>query len=223
MDLLYYNLDKSVEAFTTRKEFILPYYVIQPHQTHGDNIAIIQDKNTGRDELFGIDALITNLINCPIAVRTADCVPILLFDPINKVVAAIHSGWRGTVKMISAKVIRCMRSHFGTRSEDLKAIIGPSIGPESFKVHKDVIDAFCTTKFPMDIISKQADKATYYVDLWSANKWILEQEGLKSSNIQIVGICTYMQHDEFYSARYEKNNKCGRNINVIRIKTDEHY
>lgn len=192
--------------------------MIQPHQIHCDSIAVIDNRNTKRDALLGIDALITNLVDCPIAVRTADCVPILLYDPIKKVVAAVHSGWRGTVLRIVNKVIGKMKEMFGSNPNDLHAVIGPSISVSSFSVHDDVRIAFEKASFPLGDICKPNGSDTYLIDLWKANKWLLEASGVKPTNIQVSRICTFEHHNEFYSARYEHNNKCGRNINIIRMK-----
>ena len=111
-----------------------------------------------------------------------------------------------------------MNEIYGTLPSDLHAIIGPSIGQESFNVKSDVVDAFQKAGFPIDKICKQKDDVTYLIDLWKANKWILINNGVMTDNIYTAGICTYIDHNKFYSARYEKNNKCGRNINVINLK-----
>ena len=111
-----------------------------------------------------------------------------------------------------------MSDEFGTSPCDLFAVIGPSIWPESFCVHEDVRVSFQNSWFPMDEISRQKEIDSYLIDLWKANRWLLEQSGVKPNNIQITGICTYIHHDQFYYARYERNNKCGRNINVIMLK-----
>lgn len=111
-----------------------------------------------------------------------------------------------------------MKLHYGTNPSDLRAAIGPSIGPDAFTVHDDVKSAFSKAGFPMELICKQRNKDEFTIDLWKANKWILEKAGVQPANIHISGICTFTRHDDFYSARYEHNNKCGRNINVIRIK-----
>lgn len=218
MGILYYNIGENVDAFTIGRGSELPYYVLQPHQIHGNRVAIISNRNTVSDELHGVDALITNLVDCPIGVRTADCVPIFLYDSRKKVVAVAHSGWRGTVLKITESVIIKMNEIYGTLPSDLHAIIGPSIGQESFNVKSDVVDAFQKAGFPIDKICKQKDDVTYLIDLWKANKWILINNGVMTDNIYTAGICTYIDHNKFYSARYEKNNKCGRNINVINLK-----
>lgn len=217
-----YHISQDVEAFSIGKDAELPYDVIQPHQIHGDCVAVVTDRNTKRSDLEGIDALVTNLSDCPIAVRTADCVPILLYDPKKKAIAAVHSGWRGTVKMIVNTTIETMERQYGTKPSDLLAVIGPSIGPESFFVHGDVREAFLTAGFPVELICWPISDNSFLIDLWKANSWLLEQNGVNSNNIQITGICTYIHHDELYSARYEKNNKCGRNINVIKLKNKQH-
>ena len=102
-DLLYYSLGPGVEAFTTRRDSALPYPVIQGHQVHGSRVAIVDRPDMTSEDLEGHDALVTNLPGVSIGVRTADCVPILLYDPVKRVIAAIHSGWKGTVQMISRK------------------------------------------------------------------------------------------------------------------------
>ena len=130
--LLHYSLGPGIEAFTTRRDSVLPYPVIQGHQVHGTEVAIIERSDLTREDLKGYDAFITSLPGVSIGVRTADCVPILLSDPGNRVIAAIHSGWKGTVQKIAMKTIGIMETKFKTRPEDLLAVIGPSIGPRSF-------------------------------------------------------------------------------------------
>lgn len=235
--LYIYDVAPEVEAFSTENGATLPYYVIQPHQTHTANVAIITDPSTSRDNLQDIDALITNLPNCAIGVRTADCVPVLLYDPKQKAIAAIHSGWRGTVKKISQNTIRLMQQTYGTHPSDLKAIIGPSISPASYEVGPEVIEAFLQAGFPKEIsvspttsaptpalalalapsLEERAGGEASHLDLWFANRWLLEETGVKPENIHIAGICTYINHDRFYSARHDGNNHDRRIINAIKI------
>ena len=120
-DLIYYPLSPEVEAFTTRRDSALPYPVIQGHQVHGSRVAIIDRPDMTREDLEGYDAFITELPGVAIGVRTADCVPILLFDPARRVVAAIHSGWKGTVQKIAAKTIGIMQTIFSSAPEDILA------------------------------------------------------------------------------------------------------
>ena len=144
-----YNIAPCVEAFSTERDAQLPYYVVQPHQVHGTVIREVTDPMTTREQLEGVDALITNIPGIAISVRTADCIPVLLFDPVHKAVAAVHDGWRGTVQRLSQKVIAEMQSRYGTVASNLKAVIGPGIGPESFQVGQEVVDEFASAGFPM--------------------------------------------------------------------------
>ena len=179
---------------------------------------------TTRDELEGVDALITNVPGVAISVRTADCIPVLLYDPVHKAVAAVHAGWRGTVQHISLKVIDRMRELYGTQASNLLAVIGPGIGPDSFQVGQEVADAFAAAGFPMaEILSDRGPKAPtasdpmaggLHIDLWRANEWLLQEAGV--SEIQVAGICTYKNNDRYFSARRE-GTKCGRIINCIRL------
>ena len=216
-----------MEAFSTERDSQLPYYVVQPHQVHGCVIREVTDPITTRDELEGVDALVTNVPGVAISVRTADCIPVLMYDPVNKAVAAVHAGWRGTVQRISQKTIEMMRQLYGTDAHELCAVIGPAIGPESFQVGQEVADAFAQAGFPMPEILKDCGPKNpidddpmnggLHIDLWKANRWLLEQAGVKPHNIQVAGICTYRNNNRFYSARRE-GLKCGRIINVIKIE-----
>lgn len=223
-DLFRYQIADGVEAFSTERDAVLPFYVVQPHQVHGCVIREVTDPHTTRDELEGVDALVTNVPGVAISVRTADCIPVLLYDPVHKAVAAVHAGWRGTVQHISLKVIDRMRELYGTRASDLLAVIGPGIGPDSFQVGQEVADAFAAAGFPMEkILSDRGPKKPsvknpmnggLHLDLWEANRWLLIMSGVLADNIQISGICTYLNNDLFYSARRE-GIKCNRMITSI--------
>ena len=219
-----YQIADGVIAFSTERDDELPFYVVQPHQVHGCVIREVTDPLTTRDELEGVDALITNVPGVAISVRTADCIPVLLYDPVNRAVAAVHDGWRGTVQRLSQKVVAEMQRRYGTRPGDLKAVIGPGIGPESFQVGQEVVDAFAQAGFPMDHILKDCGPKNptpqnpmnggLHIDLWRANQWLLEELGV--SSIQVSGICTYINNHRFFSARRE-GTKCGRIINCIKM------
>lgn len=221
-----YQIAEGVVAFSTERGEELPFYVVQPHQVHGCVIQEVRDPMTTREELEGVDALITNVPGVAISVRTADCIPVLLFDPLHKAIAAVHDGWRGTVQRLSQKVIAEMQHRYGTNPADLKAVLGPGIGPESFQVGLEVADAFCEAGFPMAQILKDCGPKAptednpmaggLHIDLWRANQWLLEETGVQPGNIQVAGICTYRNNDRFYSARRE-GTKCGRIINGIKM------
>ena len=221
-DLLYYDLGPGVEAFTTRRDSVLPYPVIQGHQVHGTRVAIIDRPWMTREELEGYDAFITNLPGVAIGARTADCVPILLYDPVRRVIAAVHSGGKGTVLRVSHGAIDMMEEIFGTAPEDLQAVIGPCIGPDSFQVGEEVAEKFKDAGFPMPRIwtfqgpgDGTPMSGGHHIDLVKANEWLLLERGLREENIRVDAIDTY-QDPTFFSARRE-GVQCGRNINAIKL------
>ena len=220
--MLRYSIDGKVDAFTSMRDSILPYNVICGHQVHGVEVALIDRPDLTRQDLEGYDALITKLPGCAIGVRTADCIPVLLYDPVCKAVAAIHSGWKGTVRRITDHAIGVMEREFGTVASDLKAVIGPGISRNSFQVGPEVIQQFRDAGFPMDMISQYdgepiqgSMQGGYHIDLILAVRWLLEQKGVPAHSIQDSGICTYLD-GRFYSARRE-GAACGRNINSIKL------
>ena len=128
--------EPGVEAFYTEREAVLPYPVIQGHQVHGSRVAVVDRPGMTREELEGYDAFVTNLPGVAIGVRTADCVPVLLYDPVERVVAAVHAGWKGTVLHVSKGALEAMGQEFGSRPENLLAVIGPSIGPDRARISR---------------------------------------------------------------------------------------
>lgn len=220
IELLKYDLGAGVEAFSTRRESELPYHVIQGHQVHGCQVAVIDRPDLTRTDLEGYDAFVTALPGVAIGVRTADCVPVLLYDPVQRVVAAVHAGWKGTVLHIVPKAIDVMKTQFGCKAEEMRAAIGPSIGPDSFQVGEEVVEQFKESGFPMSEIWTDRGEgngmpmsAGHHIDLWAANRWLLEQAGLPPVHIQICGIDTYSDAS-FFSARREGVH-CGRIINSL--------
>ncbi len=220
--LLKYNLGAGVEAFTASRDAVLPYPVTQGHQVHNCKVAVIDRPGLTREDLEGYDAFVTNLPGVAIGVRTADCVPILLYDPVKRVIAAVHAGWKGTVLRISQNALEVMAFKFGSSAADIKAVIGPAIGPDSFQVGIEVAEKFKHAGFPMDYVWSfhGAGDGTpmsggHHIDLFKANRWLLEQAGVTPDNIQVFDIDTFTA-TEFFSARRE-GTQCGRNINSIML------
>lgn len=193
-----------------------------PFQTHGDSVRKIdktflkQSKKIHQNLLNGVDAIVTNLPNQFIGVSTADCVPVLLYDPVKKAIAAIHAGWRGTCKRIVSNTVKLMMESYQTNPADIIAVIGPSISPEVYEVNSELEDIYKKEKFETEkIFSHKGEKL--YLDLWTANKLLLRECGLKDENISISGHCTYTQQDKFFSAR-RLGIKSGRIISGIMLK-----
>jgi len=218
--MIEYSIGESVRAFTAGRGEQLPYEVTQAHQVHGYRTSVIDRPGMTREELEGYDALVTNLHGCAIGVRTADCIPLLLFDPVNSAVGAVHAGWRGTLLRIGQKTIFKMTGSFGTRPEDVKVVIGPGICCRCFQVGEEVVSAFKDTGFSLDGIyswnggKTDGDISTgHHIDLSEANRRTLIECGVDPLNITMCEVCTY-ETPSLYSARRE-GTECGRNISGI--------
>ena len=175
-----------------------------------------------REELEGYDAFVTNLPGVALGARTADCVPVLLYDPVHRAVAAVHAGWKGTVLHISQLAIEVMIRQYGCNPSGMRAVIGPAIGPDSFQVGEEVVAKFREAEFPIEEIwSFQGPgdgspmSGGHHIDLFKANRWLLEEAGVPHGNIQVHSIDTYTD-TSFFSARRE-GTACGRNINSIKL------
>ena len=221
--LLRYNFnDSRVEAFSTFRDSELPYFVVTGHQVHGTAIAVVDNPATTREELEGYDALITNVPGCVIGVRTADCIPVLLYDPVTSTVAAVHSGWKGTLNRISQKTIMKMRDTFGSDPHDIRAVIGPGICRKCFQVGEEVVNYFkgngidIVPIYSWDGPKQEGSMAGgHHLDLVEENRILLVESGVRPENIQLSGICTY-EDGRFFSARREGSD-CGRIINTIKL------
>ena len=173
------------------------YFPSQVHKTRIVNVT----RQTSKDELMETDALITSEVGLCIAVMSADCVPILLYDEKNKAAGAVHSGWKGTVARILEKTLKEMNARFGTKGEDLIAGIGPSVSQDSYEVGEEVIHAV-NNSFGKEsglMIAQANNKAR--LDLWKANEIQLLEFGVSPSRIEISDLCTIKNNDHFFSAR----------------------
>jgi len=173
-------------------------------QTHSANIRIMTEDDAGKgvsreSDMQDVDGLVTNVKNLPIVIYYADCVPILLADETAKVIAAVHSGWRGTVSQIATKAAEIMTVKFGSNPDNIKAVIGPSIGPCCFETGKEVAE-----QFDLDLV-KEKQNGKYMVDLWEANRRILLGCNIKPQNIEVLKLCTVCRNDIFYSYRTHKD------------------
>lgn len=177
--------------------------IMIPRQTHSTNVRWVDTYG----EVPDTDAVITEKAGLCIAVKTADCIPVLLFDQRQHRIAAVHAGWRGTVGCIVEKTLQQMQS----RAEDLHAIIGPGISIESFEVGDEVYERFLQAGFPMQRLAKRYSK--WHINLKGANRWLLERNGI--TNILVSDIDTRIS-PHYYSARRDTINT-GRNINGIMI------
>ncbi|MEI6297851.1 MAG: peptidoglycan editing factor PgeF [bacterium] len=196
--------------------------LIIPYQTHGTVIQEIDETfiNLKSDEqskyLNGVDALFTQLSGICIGVTTADCVPILFFDPIKKVIAVAHAGWRGTCARIAEMTVQTLVEKYQSKPEDILVVIGPSISPDVYEVGKEVVENFEMAGFDISEIVTDRNNVSY-LDLWKANQQSLERVGVLKNHIEISGICTFSQHEQFFSAR-RLGIKSGRMLSGIIMK-----
>lgn len=187
------------------------------NQTHSSNIKIIRRKETrGWREIDSAiencDALITNQRRVMLTVLTADCVPILLFDKINSVIAVVHAGWRGTEQKIVSKTIKKMIEVFNSNPKDILAGVAPSIGKCCYEVDWSV------TKYFKDIDGSYKEKNNkQMLDLPYINRVQLIEVGLDEENIELSNICTACQVNNYFSYREEKGCS-GRFMSMIGLK-----
>ena len=179
--------------------------LIIPHQVHKTVVGVIDetflqsDEATRKMNLEGVDAIVSDCRGICLCISTADCIPVLCYDTRKQVVAAIHAGWRGTVERIVEKTLLVMEKQYGTSASDVRAVIGPGISLESFEVGDEVYQAFASAHFDMERIARKYAK--WHIDLWEANRLQLLELGVEEENIELSGVCTYQQHETFFSAR----------------------
>jgi hypothetical protein len=179
------------------------------NQVHGKNIAILR-KRVLQDgaEPVTADAMVTDVAGVALLVKQADCQAVILYDPLRKVVANVHCGWRGNSQGLLAAVIAAMRAEFGCDPSRLRAAIGPSLGPccAEFVTHQEIFPE----SFRPFMIREN------YFDLWALSRSQLVQSGLQEAHIESAHCCTHCRTDLFYSYRGE--GRTGRFATVIMLK-----
>jgi len=182
---------------------------VTSQQVHASHIHFAQAADAGRgahDHAAAVpatDALATDQPGLPLMLFYADCVPVLILDPVRPAVAVCHAGWKGTLARIAAKTVLAMSEHYGTNPGDCLVGIGPSIGPCCYEVAQPVIDALKDSFGPAwtQLAVPRGDK--WLLDLWHANRDQLEAVGVPRGNIDISGVSTASNTELFYSHRAE--------------------
>lgn len=182
--------------------------IIVPHQTHDDKVLIVDEAFLRKTDLEkvqilnGVDALITNQRNICIGITTADCVPVLVYDPEKQILAAVHAGWKGTIAKIAGKTVAKMIDVFDCNPNNLYMGIGPCISQKHFEVGDEVVAAFEKAGFLMDEISyRDEETGKAHIDLQRTNQLILIEAGIPEKNIEEANLCTFANPDKFFSAR----------------------
>ncbi len=178
-------------------------------QIHRDGVTAVTADDLGRGALDEseiideTDAMVTDLRGVTLAVTLADCVPVVIYDPVEHVVGLAHAGWGGTVRRISSRTVGEMTRLWGCDPEHLIAAVGPSISPDDYEVGQDVVDAARDAYGEgSGVIVDGSDGKTSF-DLWGANRLDLESAGIRPDRIEIAGISTGSNLDDFYSYRME--------------------
>jgi YfiH family protein len=182
-------------------------------QVHSANVLTVTDAEFGlgvynKTELC-LDGYVSNTPGALLCVRVADCVPILFADTENRVIGAVHSGWRGSALKIGGKCIEKM-TELGAEKENIKVAIGPSICADCYTVRDDFVlecrkllgDELCSV-----FIKPGSEPGTYNADLKKLNKTVLLEAGISEKNIDVTDVCTCCNHEDFFSHRYHKNNR----------------
>jgi len=196
------NVHKNRELFfqTLKSD---PQRFAQGIQVHGNTIQIVDHPDT----FESTDALITTQKNIPLVIKTADCAPVILFEPEQGVIAAVHAGWRSVVKGILENTIRIMVRDFNCNPENIKSAIGPSIRSCCYEVKNDV-----SSRFPDDVILWENSKS--YLDIPKAIQLRLIDQGMQIENIDDSQLCTACNEKLFFSHRRDKG-KTGRMMMAV--------
>lgn len=175
--------------------------IFDVYQVHSTEVVQTELPLQPGDMHIKADAIITNKPGVTLLMRFADCVPILLFDPVKRAIGIVHAGWMGTLNKIVTNAVARMKGSYGTNPGDLIACIGPSIGPDHYRVKDDVLERFEKVYGKLSGEMIRDSEGAKYLDLWKANKIILIQVGV--SRIEIAGICTNCRMEDWYSHRGE--------------------
>ncbi len=180
------------------------------NQIHSGNVTVVNDGFTNGVGLFKeTDALITNQKNIFLVISVADCLPVMIYDKSENVIANVHSGWRGTAKGIVTNTLDKMKAKFGCSTDDMIAFVGPGISKENFEVGTEVAEMF-DEKY----VDPRSGK--FYIDLKSVVTDQLTTAGVNSANIDTCSYCTFGEKGMLHSYRRDKDNS-GRMFAVIGI------
>lgn len=182
--------------------------IVCSHQTHTTNVRVVTEKDCGKGYLRerdfeDVDGMITNVPGVVLATFYADCVPLYFADPVRRAVGLSHSGWRGTVGDIAGVTVRRMAETYGTRPEDLRAVIGPSICQDCYEVSDDVIVQFkerYAEKY-WDSLFWEKENGKYQLNLWEACRRNLLSAGILPEHIEVTDVCTCCNPKLLFSHR----------------------
>lgn len=179
-------------------------------QVHSADVVIATAPHDSVPQELKADGIITDNPDVTLFMRFADCTPILLFDPRHPAVGIAHAGWLGTVRRAASATVAAMQSAYGSNPADILAVIGPSIGPDHYEVGPDVVEkARHAYGAQAESLFHQNGGSRPHFDLWAANRLDLELAGLNPAQIEVAGLCTACNPQDWYSHRLQKG-KTGR-------------
>jgi YfiH family protein len=183
---------------------------VSTYQTHTTNVRLVTEEDRGKGtvrqrDYTDTDGLITDVPGIILVTYHADCTPLYFVDPVHRAIGLSHSGWKGTAGRMGQKTLEAMNRAFGTRPEDCICGIGPSICGDCYEIGEDVAQIFRDSFADTDLLQKQILRAKgngkYLLNLWQANRMILENAGVPSAQISVTDICTCCNPEYLFSHR----------------------
>ncbi|MGN0325073.1 MAG: peptidoglycan editing factor PgeF [Lachnospiraceae bacterium] len=218
----------------------MPEDMIAADQTHTANVRLVtaEDKGhgiTAKKKFYDTDGMVTNEAGIVLATFYADCVPLYFVDPVKRAIGLSHAGWKGTVQGIGEVTVKKMTECFGSQPEDIIAAIGPSICADCYEVGEDVAEAFLgefweryhnngiqkltkvekerSVSMLQEVVKKDGTlegEQKFHLNLWAANRCVLEKAGILPEHIEVTGLCTCCNSRELFSHRAS----CGQRGNL---------
>lgn len=197
---------------------LAPHQLLTVKQVHGNDLLLIDEPNPDISHFLSleVDAIVTNQPGIMLGVLVADCYPVLIWSEQQRVVAAVHVGWRGAANGILGKVIKTLTSHFGCPVEELQAAVGPGIGAHKYEVDRPVRDAFRAGSGFWAEISREVKLGHWQLDLSLSCRLQLEQAGLAQKNLAVAEQCTCCHPELFFSYRRD-HAMTGRQLGYIML------
>lgn len=221
LNLAGYDEDSAENIAENRRRFLSSFdgdhTLSTVWQIHGNSVKIVDSFEAAANTDEKYDALVSNLKGLLVGVKTADCVPVLIGDPVTHCYTAIHAGWRGTAASIVANAVDLLIGRYGSDPANMLAAIGPSACSRTYEIGSDVIGAFAEKFSASEKYFTPTREGHARVDLKYANRDQLIDAGLRASNIFVTDLCTIENIDLFFSYRIEKGRfgKTGRSLSVI--------
>ena len=192
--------------------------LFRTHQVHGNNVYILKDPNTPTDEVRRqeADAIVTHLADCPVMILTADCVPIIIYDPVKYVTGVVHAGRMGTQKSILNNTIKVLFHEYGSNPKDLIVGMGPAIRGCCYEVDEQCALPFIKRSSVNYTLVKKSTQGKYFLDLPEVNRVEGCEAGVLDKNIYTDGPCTSCNIHKWYS--YRKEGKTGRLMTLAMLR-----